>query len=193
MRNNEVRRAGVGEQWRVELSTNLRGVSHCTEKALLGPSPCWKCLQVWWNGFIRSFIIKDRKKFLVTAQLREGLLTLTGVVARCDLIKLSHNGPHSSHSSPQLTVAHPSSPHCLTPGLLEFYTTNNATLRCSSQQPSAAKTRAVNVLLFQWTWSLSVDGVMTLGARGEGGINRIFMLCNYACRIADALYVVLDR
>ena len=112
MRNNEVRRAGVGEQWRVELSTNLRGVSHCTEKALLGPSPCWKCLQVWWNGFIRSFIIKDRKKFLVTAQLREGLLTLTGVVARCDLIKLSHNGPHSSHSSPQLTVAHPSSPHC---------------------------------------------------------------------------------
>ena len=24
---------------------------------------------------------------------------------------------------------------------------------------------------------------MTLGARGEGGINRIFMLCNYACRI----------
>ena len=24
-------------------------------------------------------------------------------------------------------------------------------------------------------------------------INRIFMLCNYACRIADALYVVLDR
>ena len=27
-----MRRAGVGEQWRVELSTNLRGVSHCSEK-----------------------------------------------------------------------------------------------------------------------------------------------------------------
>ena len=31
------------------------------------------------------------------------------------------------------------------------------------------------------------------GCQGGGGINRIFMLCNYACRIADALYVVLDR
>ena len=27
-----MRRAGVGEQWRVELSTNLRGVLHCPEK-----------------------------------------------------------------------------------------------------------------------------------------------------------------